>query len=249
MKATKTAIKAITILTENQLVDMLLSRKGATFVRLDSCTIPNLLKKGNPFWNKENKTMNVSKDSSTNAMIGVNYANLVNNARNKEAIKEVIESLMSALGMLKKDAEAYLDSLLSNASEMVNINAEAFEPKERKWGKHMVDENGLVSKTMVEHTNKAGVYSQYIQIMVINSTTPVYRYTDTGEVLTEQDLATLKSFIPKRNSNADHQGLKKEIIIRDYKVENVRTLRLNKTEFVVKESAVVKVDTVSPVSA
>ena len=193
---TKTAVPMTNINADN-LVDMLLNRSGATFVRLDSRTVPSMRKTNNPFYNAETKTFNVVKDSSTNAMIGVNYKNLVNNARNRENLNEVKESLMSCLGLSETDAKAYLDSLLSDAGAMVNTNPTAFEPKERKWGKHMTDKNGLVSKTMVDHTNKGGVYSRYMQIMVINSKTPVYRYADSLEEVTEQDLETIKSFLSK----------------------------------------------------
>jgi len=248
--ATKTATaKSYTNITSENFVDMMLNRHGATFVRLDSRTTPAMTKTNNPFYDKATKTFSIVKDSSTNAMIGVNYKNLVNNARNREALNEVKEALMSSLGLSEADAKAYLESLLKDAGDMVNTNPKAFEPKERKWGKHMTDKNGLVSKTMVEHTNKDGKYSQYVQIMVINSTTPVYRYADSLEQVSKDDLETIKSFLSKKSSNADHQGLKKEIIIRDYKVENIRTLRLNKTEFVLNDSATVVVDTKTPVSS
>ena len=83
--------------------------------------------------------------------------------------------------------------------------------------------------------------------MVINSKTPVYRYADTMEEVTEADLETIKSLIPPKSSNAAHQGLKREVIIRDYKVQNVRTLRLNKTEYVIKDDAVLgKADAQTP---
>jgi hypothetical protein len=243
--ATKTPVK--TLITADNLGEMLLNRHGATFVRLDSRTTPDLAKTNNPFWEKATKTMSIVKDSSTNAMIGINYTNLVNNARNKEALNEVKESLMSCLGMSEADAKAYLESLLSTASDMVNINADAFEPKPRKWGTHMVDEKGLVSKTMVEHTKKDGEYNQYVQVFIINSTTPVYRYADSLKEVSEADLETIKSLIPPRYSNAAHQGLKREVIIRDYKTQSVRTLRLNKTEYSIIEEAV-KGDTKTPVS-
>ena len=250
MTTTAKAI-AITNISVGNLVEKLLGRRGATFVRLDSRTVPSMRKTNNPFYDKDSQTFNVVKDSSTNAMIGVNYKNLVNNARNREALAEVKESLMSCLGLSEADAKVYLDSLLKEAGEAVETNPTIFEPKERKWGKHMLDKEGRVSLTMVEHTNKQGVYSQYMQIMVINSTTPVYRYADTLEEVSEQDLVTIKSFLSAKKSNADHQGLKKEIIIRDYKVENIRTLRLNKTEYIVKDEAVLGevVDTKTPETA
>jgi uncharacterized protein YjiS (DUF1127 family) len=246
---TKTA-KAMTNINVDDFVTMLLMRKGATFVRLDSRTTPDLLKTNNPFYDKATKSMGIVKDSSTNAMIGVNYKNLINNARNREALNDVKEALMSSLGLSEADAKAYLDSLLSEAGDAIETNPQAFEPKERKWGKHMTDEKGLVSLTMVDHTKtKTGEYNRYMQIMVIKSTTPVYRYADTLKEVSEADLVTIKSLISKSKSNADHQGLKKEILIRDYKVQNIMTLRLNKTEYVVRDSATVVVDIKSPVSA
>jgi len=247
----KIAIVPMTNINADNLVEMLLNRRGATFVRLDSRTTPDMVKTNNPYWDKATKTMSIVKDSSTNAMIGVNYKNLVNNARNREALNEVKEALMSALGLSAKDAKAYLDSLLSDAGEMVNTNPTIFEPKERKWGVHMTDKEGRLSHTMVEHTNKQGVYNHYIQIMIINSTTPVYRYADSLDEVSEQDLETIKSLLSKKSSNADHQGLKKEILIRDYKVQNVRTLRLNKTEYVLRDDAEVVelTDTKTPKTA
>jgi hypothetical protein len=255
MKSTKEKIAIIavpmTTINANNLGEMLLARRGATFVRLDSRTMPDMKKTNNPFWDKATKKMSIVKDSSTNAMIGVNYKNLINNARNKEALAEVLESLISCLGLSKTDAKAYLDSLLSDAGEKVDTNPTIFEPKQRKWGTHMLDKEGHLSHTMVEHTNKDGVYNRYIQLMIINSTTPVYRYADSLDEVSKEDLETIKSLLSKKSSNADHQGLKKEVIIRDYKVQNVRTLRLNKTEFVVREDASIGeiVDTKTPKTA
>jgi uncharacterized protein YjiS (DUF1127 family) len=264
----------MTNIKADDFVTMMLVRKGATFVRLDSRTTPAMLKTNNPFYDKATKTFNVVKDSSTNAMIGVNYKNLVNNARNREALDEVTESLMSCLGLSKTDAKAYLESLLETAGDMVETNPKAFEPKERKWGKHMqvididgekvfkqdkdgiylFDENGhiipVLSKTMVDHVDKGGNYNRYMQIMVIKSSTPVYRYADSLDEVSEKDLIEIKSLLTKKSSNAAHQGLKKEIPIRGYKVQNIRTLRLNKTEYVVRDDAVVVLtDTKTPVSS
>lgn len=224
----------ITTISSATLVDIMLNRKGTTFVRLNTRTEPKMNKRENPLFG------NVVKDSEIVALIGFDYQNLVNNARTRESMTELAECLAEATGITVKEAKERLESLRSEVSE----NRENFEPKPRKWGEHMTAADGTVSKTMIIHKG-----NHYLQVCVLHTKTPVYRYADSGEVLSEADLETAKSFMRKKTSNAAHQGLEQEKIIRDYKVQNVRQIKLNKTEYVVNDTATVVLYTVSPETA
>lgn len=230
METKKTvASQPITNISYNLLVQKLLGINGTTFVRLDTRTIPDMRKTNNPFYGR------IVKDSTVLAMIGAEYKNVVNNKRVKESMLDVRDSLMSCLGMSAEQAYKYLESL----EDYAETNRANFEPKPRKWGEHMTDEKGRTSRTMVVHTNKKNETNHYVQVWILDTKTPVYRYADSMEEVSEQDLESIKSFLSKKYSNAEHQGVKaeNEIIIRSYKVQSLRQIRLNKTEYVVKDDA------------
>jgi hypothetical protein len=235
VKGETTTITPVIEIGYNTLVGLLLDKKGTTFARLNTRTIPSMNKTNNPFYNKETKTFSIVKDSIVNVMIGMEYKNVVNNKRVKESLNEVKEALMSALNMTAKEADEYLTSLESYA----DTNRANFEPKPRKWGEHMtffIDGKETKSRTMVVHTNKENETSHYVQTWILNTQKPIYRYADTLVELTDSDKETLKGFLTESNSNAEWQGLKaeNEIIIRTYKVESIIQIRINKTEYVLK---------------
>jgi polyhydroxyalkanoate synthesis regulator phasin len=232
VKITKTEVKEVTPVIEityKGLTELLLNHRGATFARLNTRTVPSMRKTNNPFID------NVVKDSIVTVMIGMEYANAVNNKRVKESMDEVRDALMTALKMTTEQADTYLKGL----EDYADNNRANFEPKPRKWGEHMtvvVDGKTLVSKTMVVHTNKQDETNHYVQTWILGNQKPIYRYADTLKELSENDVEVLKTFLTESNSNAEHQGVKQEneIIIRDYKVENIIAIRLNKTEYILK---------------
>ena len=73
---TKSAVQAI---REDKLVEMLKANKGATVITIVARTDPKMRKTGNPFGSGE-----VFKVARVNGMIGWNYANSINNQRDRE---------------------------------------------------------------------------------------------------------------------------------------------------------------------
>ena len=87
-----------------------------------------------------------------------------------------------------------------------------FTPAPRKWGVRI---NGT---PLVEH--KGQYYLEVRWLRTMSS----FLTLDREEVKDEETLADIKSFIPTKSSNAEHQGLEDEIILRDYKLESIRAL-------------------------
>ena len=77
--------------TSDELVQILMKRKGATIVSLKACTDARLRKKNNPIgpcW----------KLASVVGMIGWNYTNSINNQRAREGHEEYFEALPRSWG-------------------------------------------------------------------------------------------------------------------------------------------------------
>ena len=209
-----------TSITEQELQDLLSdsAEKGTTFIKMFTETAPQMRKTGNPF------VGNVKKCSQTVCMVGFKYENVVNNARAKEAFQLAIDYFAEQFEISKEEAKKHLESLMPKANSKVRD----FKSKPRKWGKH-------INSILIENTGKDGVRKVYVQVWVLHSQKPTYKYLDDGKEIIGDDLSELKSFFPKKNSNAKHQGLeeKNEIIIRDYTLCNVDKIHLNKEKYAV----------------
>lgn len=100
---------------------------------------------------------------------------------------------------------------------------EHFEPKPRKWGTR------IKGTPFVENNGKL-----YVEIKVERTLSkPTYRDAD-GNVLTAEQVAP---FLPKRKKNA-RQGVDKEVILRDYSMDNIRRIKVNGETFVVRNRKV-----------
>lgn len=66
------------IITKSQLVDILTTRKGGGFVSITTVTIPKMVKKNNPFYEK------IQKVARRNGMLGVSYERAVRNQLKRE---------------------------------------------------------------------------------------------------------------------------------------------------------------------
>ncbi len=89
-----------------------------------------------------------------------------------------------------------------------------FVPEPRKWGQR------LPKCPFVAHKGKL-----YLECKVVRSLAPPeYFVTDGGRALTADDV---KPFLPPIRSNAEHQGLDTEIILRDYMVENIEIITVD----------------------
>jgi hypothetical protein len=193
------------------------AERGTTFVKMFTNTVPAMRKTNNPFFD------NIIKSSQTVCMVGFDYENVVNNARAKEAFAMAVDYFAEQLDISKKEAKKYIESLLPKANSKVRD----FQAKPRVWGNH-------INSILIDHTNKAGQYNVYIQVWVLHSQKPVYKYADNGKALEGKELDSMKSFLSKRSSNAGHQGLEKEVVIRDYNIGNIDKIHLNKQKYSIK---------------
>jgi len=208
-------IKPEIIISQETLLTVLYNIKGATFVQIKTITEPDMRKTNNPYCG------NILKESDSNVMLGFNYENIVNNARVKDAIKDA-----ENVGV---DIET-LNSLMEVFNTSVKEFVPDFEQKEHKWAIHSKNpETGKLSRIIMEHKNDES--RKYVQVWILNTQKPVYKYKDSGEILNGQEIEEMKSFLSKKSSNKEHQGLKKEIIIRDYMIKNIKQINMNKTNF------------------
>jgi len=93
-------------------------------------------------------------------------------------------------------------------------NEEEFQVKPRAWGTLME------GRKFVEHKD-----NYYLQLKVENTTTPVYKFD--GEVI---DKSKLELWLPKRKASS-RQEVEKEVIIRDIKLSNIKTITFNKCTY------------------
>ena len=111
-----------------------------------------------------------------------------------------------------------------------------FEAKERKWGHHMFNPHTRkYSRIMIEHTDKSNKYKNYVQVRILKTNKPIYFYKNNNKILNKNEIKQLKEFFPKRQKNKT-QGLNQEneIIVRDYTLENVVAMNLNKRKFIIR---------------
>lgn len=80
----------------------------------------------------------------------------------------------------------------------------------RKWGQR------ITGTPLVEHKGKF-----YLEAKVEKVFDSVY-YIDGAQA----DTKLLTPFLPTKHSNADHQGVEKEIIVRDYSLDNIREIKM-----------------------
>jgi len=93
-----------------------------------------------------------------------------------------------------------------------------FQPLPRKWGTR------LPGVPLVEHKGKL-----YLEIKIERSIDHEY-LTPQGHAITED---MLRPWLQKSSSNKDHQGLEKELILRDYKLENIKAIITSGTTYII----------------
>jgi len=212
---TKVQQKPTIFITQNGLLTMLLNTKGATFVQIKTTTEPKMRVTDNPYRD------NILKDTNSNVMIGFNYENIVNNSRVKDAIKEA-----ESVGVDKET----LDSLMAVFNTSVKDFTPNFEPKPHQWADHCKNPNTEeISRIIVE--KRSDRTCKYVQVWILSTGNPVYRFKDTGKTLNPYEVEILKPFLQKSSSNKEHQGLKKEVFIRDYAIANIKQINMRKLEY------------------
>ena len=102
-------------------------------------------------------------------------------------------------------------------------SATDFEARPRKWGKRIPKSPFVVHKGAL-----------YLEVKVERSLN--HRYvTPDGRALTDADVAP---FLPKRSSNAAHQGVEREIILRDYRVDHMDAISIDGERLVIDPETV-----------
>lgn len=216
-----------TKITIDQLVNLLFCVRGVTFIGAETTTIPDMTKGGR---NHDNYMLdNVVKDSTINCMLGFDYENRRDTLAENQWVADAVAAALAA-GL---DAETVKRSM-KTMKEYSTQDVEKFEAKERKWGKHMRNPySGKPSRIMVHYTKLdketrlpiPETYKRYMQVEILSAKSPVYRYKDSGEVLSDTDLATVQKYLSKRAPD--------DLVIRDYSVESVRRITINKTRYVI----------------
>ncbi len=222
VRVTKT--ETMTRIDVISLIYRLLDVRGTTFVSLTSRTEPKMNKRNNPLFG------NVEKVSTTNCIIGYNYENMVNNARKRELATDVKQAALDA-GVPAEILKQFEGEITGIAEKAAND----FEAKKRQWGKHYISPfDNKPSRILIEHTPKDSTEKRfYVQVAVLNTKTPTYYYKGTDNELSTDDLVTAKSFMPKRKEG-ERQELKNPIIVRDYRIDNVKKITLNKSRYEIK---------------
>lgn len=163
-------------ITKDQLVNVLKDLKGAFPIGISSLTEVKM-KAGCPY-------SNVYKLSRVNSFSRADYANSVNNQRERE-------------GFLNE-----------------------FVAKERKWGKH-------ISPLLVEHKG-----NYYAALQVLSAREPSYFFLDEKTGMKKfVSKNQLLAWLPEKKDEGLAQGLNKAIICRDYKLDNLVSVRVNKEHY------------------
>lgn len=91
-----------------------------------------------------------------------------------------------------------------------------FVPHARKWGER------IQGTCLIQH--KGQVYLEAKP----NGKPSASEYLFDGEPIEKAKIAL---YLPKENSNADHQGVEKEIIIRDFKLSSIAEIKLQGEQY------------------
>jgi len=217
-KTTKKENPPVVITDQNGLLAMLFRNRGATFAQIETVTEPKMNKRNNPYLD------NIEIVANRNVMIGMSYENVVNNARVKDAIKDA-----ELEGIDKETLNSVMEFLGTSVADFV----EDFTPKKHRWADHSVDpETGKLSRIIVE--KRSDVSCKYVQVWVLGTKDYSYRFKDSKNTLNEQEIEIMKDFMPKKSSNKEHQGLKKEVKIRDYSLGSIKGIKMNKTQYFIR---------------
>jgi hypothetical protein len=94
-----------------------------------------------------------------------------------------------------------------------------FVPHARKWGER------IDGTPLIQHKGEC-----YVEAKMNGKPQSVVYFCDGSEIAKEEIALYLKS----SNSNAEHQGVEKEIIIRDTKLSNVQEVKMGGEHYIVK---------------
>ena len=161
------------LLNAKQFEARLFATESTQAVGLTTVTVPEMRKRGNPWFG------GVSKITTVNGFINSKYTRVVNRQRTRED------------------------------------KAANFRAVERAWGIR------IKGTPLVSHSNVEGTVLLYLEIQVTHRTWE-YRETDTGTLIDEDQLRPfLKPRRPQRR-----QGLDREIMLRDYRLDHIAEMRI-----------------------
>lgn len=216
----------VTVINWQKLYRLLSKVNGATFAQFRTTTEPTLLKRNNPFYDKENKFMDVLKDSYINVLLDFDYQNNVTNARAKDAVEEA-----QSLGVKNEIVSKLLDTLTKKELKKVaKSTVEEYKQANRQWGLHLVNEfTDKSSRILILHKDKI-----YVQVRVLNTETPVYKHKN-GIPFTEEEREQLEPFIRRPKANKRQEvSEENEVIVRDYNIETINEIHIFKETFYIR---------------
>lgn len=235
VKTTKTTVYPISI---RDFVDVLLGFKSVSFCQIWQLTRIHGLPVGS-IYNEADKA------NALNCIFEYDYEKMVNNARDREYLADIRESILAAgvpadvLADFEKQIKAMAEKAIEKIKAKAIENGEEpdFKSAGLSWGEYFTDpRTGRTSKTVLTHTPKdkkspfCGIFGYYMQTAVIHAAEPVYRWRKTGELLTDAEVADMKSQLPEKKEG-ERQGLKKPYIIRSPRLETVTAITVGGTYY------------------
>jgi hypothetical protein len=98
-----------------------------------------------------------------------------------------------------------------------------FVPKKRKWGTRL---SGL---PFVSHVTKDGNHRLYLEVKVERVLSTEYRNAE-GKTIPEEEITPL---LKGKKSQKEHQGVEKEVVLRDYDVANILGVTINGVDYII----------------
>jgi len=121
----------------------------------------------------------------------------------------------------KIDYKMLVNNKLLKEADLKGLETpEEFVTKPRAWGQRV---NGV----LLTHTNKDGVYKEYITVHRVAANKPKVVYELDGKVCDAEMVEKIKKCFGKSTSR---QGLDKPVIPNDYEVKNIKAIRVGGAE-------------------
>ena len=117
-----------------------------------------------------------------------------------------------------KESKSGIKKIQSDIREEIGLEKDIFVPHARKWGER------IQGTTLVQH--KGSVYIEY----KANGTPKSVEYFLDGDKIAKSEV---EAYLIKSGSSKDHQGVEKEIIIRDVNINNVKEIVFNKETYTI----------------
>ena len=216
----KTSAAVVVVSTIMDMVGRFLKLNSTTFIQIwqKTQTISRMRKTGNRFAGK------IYKLNCLNCVTNYDYENMVNKARSKESMSELRAAMENAGVPIDK-----IDAFFKTAKSDITENAETFKSAGLPFGEYL---DG--SKCVIVNTPKTGQWADrfghYLQVCVLNYATPVYKWIENDEPLTEAEETEMKSFITPAKPSS-RQGLKNEKVIRSPRFETMQSISMNKANY------------------